>query len=141
MKKIVIFLVVIVGILVLKQTFLLLIIGMLPSIITYITDRSAGRPLFKTVLAFNFSGVFFFLMDLLSSTPLDTGAVKATLQDGGTWVSIYSSAGLAYMVYYSAPYVAFISLRLFTQGNLMRLRTAQQRLLADWGPDIKIGTE
>ena len=129
------------GVLVLKQTFLLLILGMLPSIVTFITDRVSGKPLFKTMLAFNFAGVFYFLMNLMASTPIDTNAVKATLRDAGTWFSIYSTAAIAYLVYYSAPYIAFASLRLFTEGNLIRLRSSKQRLLNDWGPDIKIGAD
>jgi hypothetical protein len=125
------------GIVVLKQVFLLLVVGMLPAIGSYFMDRENGRPLFKTVLAFNFAGVFYFVISLMSTTPIDTSAVKAALRDMNTYLTIYSSAAIAYMVYYLAPFITFGALSVFTHGNLIRLRGAQQRLLADWGPDLQ----
>lgn len=126
------------GIVVLKQVFLLLVIGMLPTVGSYFTDREKGRPLFKTVFSFNFAGVFYFVVSLISTTPIDTMAVKTSLQDMSTYLTIYSSAALAYLVFYSAPYVTFAMLSIFTHGNLMRLRGTQQRLLANWGPDLRL---
>ena len=136
MIKVVFLLLSLAGIIFFKQAFLLLLVGMLPTMVVAITDRNPGRALFQTVLSFNFSGAFYFFMQLVQSERSGGGS-SAILSNGTTWFSIYASAAIGYIVYYGAPYVAYGMLRMAGQGNLLRLHNSQQRLLRDWGPEIR----
>ncbi len=136
MPKIALLLISLGGVVVLRQGFLLPLIGLLPSIVAYITDRTSSRALFHTVMACNLSGVFYYLLKLIYVHHNESHAMQEMLQNGNSWLVMYGSAGAGYMLYFVMPYFSFFFLRMVNGGKLMRLNGIQEKLLRDWGPTI-----
>lgn len=134
--KLMLFLIVVAGIIFLRQSFLLPLVGLLPSMVAYITDRVRGRPLFQTVLGCNAAGVMYYVIDLVLKRGNDTAALQHMLQDGKVWLLMYGAAALGYFIYFVAPTISFFFLRMVNQGRLMHLQAVQDKLRRDWGPSI-----
>jgi hypothetical protein len=120
-----------IGIWVLKQTFLAL-----PSIVVYITDRKPNRSQFQTVCMLNLAGIVFFISDLLLKHHNDPIQLHDLMQDNIVWLTAYASAGVGYAIYYIAPYLALIAVRVVNKGRLIHIKSVQNNLIRDWGPVV-----
>ncbi len=125
------------GVIFLRQSFMLPLVGLLPSIVAYITDRVPGRPLFQTVLACNMAGVAYFLIDLIVVHHNQHSSLQHMLQDSKVWFIMYIAAAMGYLIYYMAPWVSLICLRVVNRGRLLHLQSIQDKLRKDWGPTIE----
>jgi hypothetical protein len=124
------------GVWILKQTFLVLLLWMLPSIVIYITDRKPNRSQFQTVCMLNLAGIVFFVSDLLLKHNNDPVQLHDLMQDNVVWLTAYASAGVGYAIYYVAPYLALIAVRIVNKGRLMHIQSVQNNLIRDWGPIV-----
>lgn len=120
----------------LQLSFLLLFVGMLPSVVCYISDRDPSHSLFKTVAAMNFTGVFYHLMDLLVTHHNSITGLHMKLQDSSVWFMMYLCAALGYALYYLSPHVVVWFMRMTSEGRMMHLEMTQNRLVKDWGEEV-----
>ena len=118
-----------------RTGFVFIIIGMMPTIVTHYLDISRKRYMFRTIFAFNLSGMMPFLAELLQNGP-NSVTMQNVMGDAGNWFLIYGSALIGWMIVRVAPMVAHTFINGFHSTQIMRLRSNQQRIEKEWGPEV-----
>lgn len=120
----------------LKNTFIFLIIGMMPSIVAYYMDKSGWRGTFKTVMACNLSGVLPFVLYIMHQESPNT-AMRMQLESFHTWLIMYLSAFFGWFLIYMSPFVARFIINSFHFSQIARIEGVQRRLVEEWGAEIQ----
>lgn len=118
-----------------QMTFVLLILGILPTIVAYFIDTSASRSLFHTVMACNLSGVLPFVAELIAGGN-QTSMMQMMISDLEVLLMMYLSAALGWLLIFAAPHIARWIITSINQRKINRLKAAQKRLVAEWGQEI-----
>jgi hypothetical protein len=135
-KKVVLAIVLcLIAIILLKMTFILLIVGMLPTIVVYFVDNSQSRSLFHTVMACNLSGVLPFVGELWAGGN-ETSMVGMMLSDMQRLLIMYLSAALGWTLMYICPIAARFMISGINQHNIQKLRNRQKLLRDEWGQEV-----
>lgn len=120
-----------------QMTYVLFIIGILPTIVAYYIDVSPSRSLYHSVLACNFAGVLPYVAQLISSGN-ETSEMQMMLppQNMMPLLIMYSAAALGWILYYAAPHIARFVITSLNQRKIKRLQQSQKKLLQEWGNEI-----
>lgn len=128
-----------VGLAVLSVVFMgatiLLAIGMLPTIVAFLTDRTRERLRGMTVGFMNFAGCFPFLIDLVNGGGTKDVALGIVLQPEN-FIVMYMAAGMGYLIEWS---VTGIVANLKVQKGERRLVAIDKRkkdLIKIWGEEV-----
>lgn len=119
-----------------KHSFIFLIAGMLPSIVVAIVDNSRSRFLFKTVAAFNFSGVAPYMADLMLRNNT-ASAVQEMVGTPTVWLVMYVAAAIGWMMVKLAPALIKAVMTQFSDNKVTKIETDQKKLIEEWGPEVK----
>ncbi|MES2729100.1 MAG: hypothetical protein V4621_03250 [Pseudomonadota bacterium] len=114
---------------------IMLLIGMLPTIVAVLSDRSPKRLKTVTVGCLNFAACFPFWMDLITSGHTTEQAMHMIGQPT-TIIVMFMGAGAGYgLEIFLTQMVAKLSVQ---QGysRLKRIKEQQQKLLERWGPEV-----
>jgi uncharacterized membrane protein len=115
---------------------ILVMFGMLPGLIAMIIDQESKRYISKIVLTFNAAGVAPFIAKVLSSNGANSVAVDMII-DPKTWLVIYIAASVGWIVYWLFPQVGIAMNSIKTQITVQRLNFEMEKLVQEWGDDIK----
>ena len=115
--------------------FVLLSVGLLPSLVAYVIDPTRGKFQGRCVFGLNLSGVAPYAMGLLVGDQ-SLEAAMAIITDIGALVVMYSCAGLGWLIYLAMPKLLGEYLHMNAQRRMKELREDQQSLLEDWGDDL-----
>ena len=119
-----------------KTSFLFFIIGMLPSIVVYYSDRTPKRRLSKTVFYCNMAGVASYTVDLVySGNSLDM--FIATISQPMNWLIIYGSAAIGWVLVWFCPIMSELVIDGFQKGKVMQLENSQKKLIEEWGTEVQ----
>ncbi len=135
-QKLMIVLISIISIVGLQLSSLLLLVGMLPAMVCYISDRDPKLHLFKTVALTNFAGCYYHVMDVIMVHNNGISGLHTKLQDPTVWFAMYASASLGYIIFYTTPHIAAAFMQMTSQGRLLHLKMTQERLIKDWGDEV-----
>ncbi len=119
-----------------KGSFILLLVGMLPSVVCYYADTSKKRDTFRIVLACNLSGILPFLTELVLHDN-STSLLIQYLTDPTVWLMMYLSAAVGYILVRGMPYLVEFAYELSNTTRIARLQSMQNRLIEEWGPEIQ----
>lgn len=119
-------------------SFILVIVGMLPSLIARVIDRTPNAFRFKTVAAMNFSGILPYLSILIRQGN-SLGAVKEMMGNGTMWLFIYGAAAIGWAIVWLAPYTIKYVLLVFGKSRIASLESDQATLVEEWGEAVKTG--
>jgi hypothetical protein len=125
----------IVGIVLLKLSFIFFLIGMMPAMVAYMVDHDKHKYIFSTVTALNFAGVFPEVMDIVAQGST-FNAIKAKLSDALVWFSMYSAAGLGWALVWLSPLLVAIVLEGIYRGRILHMENVQKKLEEEWGKEI-----
>jgi hypothetical protein len=114
---------------------MLLFIGMLPTLVAFLVDRTPKRYSTFCVGGLNFSGVFPSLLDLWTGTNEVSAAIDIMI-DPFRLTVMYGAAAFGWMLFMVVPPVVGAFLAVSAQRKVAQLRTAQRELIAEWGPEI-----
>lgn len=120
----------------LQGSFILLLIGMLPSVVAYFADTSKGRTGFRIILACNLSGTLPFLTELVMRQN-STSLLLQYLTDPVVWLLMYLSAGVGYILIKGMPFLAEFFYEMSNAARIARIQSLQNRLIEEWGPEIQ----
>ncbi|TVR99650.1 MAG: hypothetical protein EA406_02910 [Rhodospirillales bacterium] len=117
-------------------TLVVLLVGMLPTVVAAIADRSPGRHAAVTVGSINFIGVFPFLVGLwLSGNAVhDASALVTSVIN---LVLMYGAAALGWMIYLAMPLVVVAIWRLHGRSEVAGLRVRQKAMIDEWGEELE----
>ena len=124
-----------IAIILLKMTFILLVVGMLPTAVVYFVDNSKTRSLFHTVMACNLAGVLPFVGELWASGN-QTSMVGMMLSDMQRLLIMYSAAALGWGLMYVCPIAARFMISGINTHNIQKLKHRQKRLEEEWGEEV-----
>ena len=120
----------------LRTGFVFFIIGMLPCIVAYYMDVTKNRHMFKSVFAANFSGIMPYVTRIISMNPSSV-LLQEIMGDASTWVIIYGSAFLGWLLVKMCPIVAQLMVAAVHQTQIMRYELLQKKLESEWGEEVK----
>ncbi len=116
-------------------TVILFFLGMLPSLVAWVIDRSEEKHATFCVSGLNFSGLFPFLMDVWFINHSTDFAIRI-LTDVFNLMIIYGSAAFGWLLYIAVPPVVTIFLSVVAQNRLALLKTTQKNIIEEWGEEI-----
>ncbi|MCW8916548.1 MAG: transposase family protein [Magnetovibrio sp.] len=116
-------------------TLILIIIGMLPTIVAFIIDRSKGKTASICVGSINFIGVFPYILSLWSQfDQLDSA--MAMVGDIFTLLVMYSAAAFGWLLFLTLPSIISSFVIVLQQRKVAQLRGEQKDLIEEWGEDV-----
>ncbi|MBP7251963.1 MAG: hypothetical protein KBA75_00600 [Alphaproteobacteria bacterium] len=117
------------------STACLILPGMMPTLVALVTDRDREKALALTVGATNFAGCLPFVMQLWSMGQNFDNALKL-MRDPMTWLVMYASAGIGYLIYMIVPDVVATVMAGSASGKIARLQKNLEELQRVWGSDV-----
>ena len=120
---------------VLFPTCIVLAIGMLPSVVAYIVDRTGGKYLTITVALMNFCGTLPGITRLWQFGQAYDAAGRIGL-DPLHWLASYGAAAVGWVIYLSIPPILSVFYGRVTQTRIEGLKRKQADLVEVWGPEV-----
>lgn len=116
---------------------LLLTIGMLPSWVAFIVDTRPGRAAGKCVMPLNIAGIAPYLASLLAVAGQgETDTAFLLLTDPASWLVMYGTAGIGWLIYFGMPYLAGVVIEIRAEHRKARLAELRKKLIKVWGEEI-----
>lgn len=134
MKAMIVMGLVIAGLFVLP-TMLVLVVGMLPTVVAYATDRRREKYAALCVGAMNFCGALPFVIDLWTKDYSFDGAL-AMISDPLVWLAMYGAAAVGWGLISITPSMVSVYVQARTEARIARLRQRQKDLIEEWGPSV-----
>ena len=116
-------------------TVVLLFLGLLPAMVAFIVDDNPRKYATKCVVATNFAGTWFFLLELWTGDH-SLAEAMAILTDVYAWLLIYSSAALGWLCYLWFPSIAALFMEMTAGRRIAGLRSKQKKLIETWGEGV-----
>jgi len=115
---------------------LVLVVGSVPAMVAYIVDREPGRNATLAVAAANFAGVAPFIFELLAKGATMDRALTM-LSDVFVIAVMFGTAGIGWLLVLAMPKVATVYIEVTNETKIKMMRREQQRLVEEWGAEIK----
>ena len=119
------------------ESVILLIVGMLPTMVAFIIDKSSGKYATLCVGAMNITGVFPSILELWTGQNSFSQAIQI-ITNVFDLVIMYGAAGFGWILYIVIPSVVSALLNLLAQRRITRLRNQQRELINEWGKDVAV---
>lgn len=116
-------------------TLLIFAIGMLPTVIAYMIDRRKEKYAAFCVGCMNFAGVLPYGMRLWVSEHSVEGSMRQVADPVALLVMV-GAAAVGWVIYFVAPSIVGVFLRLQAEQKVRRLKELQRELMEEWGEDI-----
>jgi len=116
-------------------TVIVLFIGMLPSLVAIIIDRSEERYAAISVTSMNFCGVFPSILELWTNDHT-IAAASNTVTDVFSLAVMFGAAAFGWMIYSSVPPVIAQFLAQLAQRRVNILQAQQRKIVDEWGPSV-----
>ena len=120
---------------VLLPTCLVLLIGMLPTAVAFMIDRSRDKSLTITVGLLNFCGTLPGIIDLWSKAQAYDAAV-AVATDPMSLLMAYAAAALGWLVFFALPPVVGTFYSVVTRQRIHAIQRRQVVLIDSWGEEV-----
>ncbi|RCK46684.1 hypothetical protein [Thalassospira profundimaris] len=117
-------------------TFITLVVGLLPSMVAFIFDRSPGRTMARCVFGLNFSGVAPYILELWLVPAQTVGGATQQIFQPLALSIMYGAAGLGWLLYLAMPPIVANVLNLSAQRRVGELRKKQRTLIKTWGDSL-----
>lgn len=116
-------------------TLLLLTVGLVPTIVALIVDRSKQKSGAVCVGSINIIGVFPYVLDLWSG--INTwGSSAKIITDVFSLLVMYSAAAFGWLLFLTLPSVISSFVIVLQQRKVAQLRGEQKDLIEEWGEEV-----
>ena len=116
-------------------TLLLMVVGLVPTIVALIIDRSKQKSGAVCVGSINIIGVFPYIIDLWAG--INTWHSSAEIiSDVFTLLVMYSAAAFGWLLFLTLPSVISSFVMVLQQRKVAQLRGEQKDLIEEWGEDV-----
>ena len=117
-------------------TAIVITVGMLPTLVSFIVDMTPGRYACRCVAGLNVAGVAPFV-DKLRGGQNDVGAAMNIIGDTLAWFAFYGTAGFGWVLFMSLPGVVATGRMLNARRVVHKLRATQEEISEEW--DLSVG--
>lgn len=114
---------------------ILFTVGMAPSLVAFMVDRTPKKYAAICVGALNFTGVFPKLGDLWRGTNDFSGSI-AIITNIFELTVMYAAAAFGWLIFMAIPPVVAALMLIVTRQRIIKLRSEQRELVNEWGQDI-----
>lgn len=115
-------------------TALILVVGGLPTLVAFVVDRHRKHYLTRCVGALNLAGVAPYLVKIWAHHT--TVVAVQMLTDPVVWLVMYGGAAMGWIIFLSAPSIAWLQVEITGSRRVKALRARQKQLIDDWGNDV-----
>ena len=115
--------------------FVVLVVGIIPSIVAMFIDREPGRNATIAVTATNLSGVAPFVMELLVSGATMTRAI-AMINDVFVLAVMFGTAAIGWGLVLGMPKVAAVYISVSNDAKVQAMLREQRRMVEEWGEAV-----
>ena len=116
-------------------SLIVLTVGLLPTGVAFIVDRSDQKTGTFCVGGMNLCGVFPFVMKLWTGKHT-TSAATEIISDVLSLLVMYAAAGFGWIIFLAIPPVVATFLSVVAQTRVKALRASQQEIVNEWGPEV-----
>ena len=116
-------------------TVIMVFLGMLPTLVAWVIDRSEGKHATYCVSGLNFSGLFPFLIEVWFVNHSTDNAISI-LTDVFNLMIIYGAAAFGWLLYIAIPPVVTTFLSVMSQHRMTILKTTQKNIVEEWGENV-----
>jgi hypothetical protein len=117
-------------------TFLLILFGLAPTWVAFVTDRSHGRARAFAIGTFNLAGTVPFFVQIWRSEHQMDVALKL-LSEPMSWLIMYGAASIALVLVWIGPSISSLVMEYRDSSRAKRLGRRQTELLNNWGAETK----
>lgn len=118
-------------------TVILVLVGMAPTIVAYIIDRTPKKYAAFCVGGMNFTGVFPSILKLWDGNPDIRHAIAIAFHPFDLTV-MYGAAAFGWMIYQAIPPVVAAMIAVSAQHRIAQLRGRQRELIREWGEALAL---
>lgn len=122
------------------ESILVLFIGILPTMVAFVVDKSSGKYATFCVGSMNVTGIFPAIYALWTGKNNMSQAIQI-ITDVFDLVIMYGAAGIGWILYIIIPTGVSALLTIIGQRRISRLRNRQRELILEWGKDIAEQTD
>lgn len=115
---------------------LVIVCGMLPAAVIFLTDRSQGKNMAVAVGALNLTGVVNILI-ILAQKGLTLDYAMQILREPSNWLVMWGGAGIGYALFSFIPPVVAQVLAFMADYKIQKLKANQVELAKIWGDKVK----
>lgn len=116
-------------------TFIVMMIGFLPTLTWFIVDMTPGRYAFRCIAGFNVAGVAPYLYKLwMGKTDLDAAVNIAG--DPMAWLVFMATSACGWVTFMALPNMIAMARKLEARRQINMLRHRQDDLKQEWGPEV-----
>ena len=112
-----------------------LLVGMIPTIVATIVDRTKGKMRAMTVGAINFAGCTPFLVEIFKKGSDISTAISYIIQPR-TIVVMYMAAGMGYLIDWAMTGIVSAIMVQRAKGRLKEIKKLQKDLVDRWGVEV-----
>lgn len=120
------------SIILLQQSTVMLLIGMLPAIVAIIVDNTHGKSWAKTVFCFNLAGLLPALLDVYIGDGNTMASLQLHMGDMTMWLTTYGAAGMGWVVIWLSPLIAEQYLQYYYRSCITSCKRKMARLDEEW---------
>ncbi len=122
-------------------TFILLLIGMAPTLVAFfIMDRHPSKYTTRAVGYLNFSGCLPYAIDLWRGGGVwEFETLVSIISDPFNLLVMYSSAAVGWMILFATPPVVAAYLAVTSDMRETTLKARQKELIENWGRNVRLG--
>ena len=117
------------------STFVIVAVGLIPTLATFIIQRGPQNVTTHVILAFNLSGVIpvvAWLWHAGGTLPI----AFQVLANPMSWAAMYGAAGIGALVMFIGPQFVSFTLERRAIAQIAALKDRQKRLVGEWGLDL-----
>lgn len=116
-------------------TIILATVGMLPTGVAFIIDRTLHKQNTVAVGALNFAGLWPYLWMLWMGDHSISNAMTL-LSDVFAWLVIYGAASFGWIIFIMLPPIVVQVLRVLAEKRVETLRENQKKIIEEWGKEV-----
>jgi hypothetical protein len=116
---------------------LLIVVGMAPTLVAFLIDRTPKKYAAFCMGGLNFAGVFPWILKLWAASPGVKEAIVITFNPFNMIV-MYGAAAFGWMIYQIVPPVVAAMIAVNAQHRIAQLRGRQKELIKEWGDAIAL---
>ncbi|OHC83157.1 MAG: hypothetical protein A3G73_03285 [Rhodospirillales bacterium RIFCSPLOWO2_12_FULL_67_15] len=116
-------------------SMIVVLVGMVPSIVALVVDRSPRKYGTLTIAALNFAGVLPYLVKLWAKSQNLENALNIVV-DVFALMVMYGAAGFGWMIFLTIPTFVASIFMVISQRRIAVLRENQRKILEEWGESV-----
>lgn len=119
----------------LKYAYIFFMLAVLPAFVALVTDLTPNRRNFQAVLACNLAGTLPYLHQMTAQN--SPQIVNSIMKNPSTWLVVFASAGMGWVLLWACPHIMHGILTVAGAAEVQRRTHAQEKLVEEWGAEIK----